>query len=59
MGLARPAAILLVILMVSDVAENTWVIHKYGGEAWMVINQWIFLIFVLLTIGFVWRATPE
>jgi hypothetical protein len=55
----KPAAIMLVILMVSDAGHNTWVIHKHGGEGWMVINQWIFLTFVLLTVGFVWRGTPK
>jgi hypothetical protein len=53
----KHAAIMLVILMVSDVANNTWVILKYAGEGWMVASQWIFLAFVLITIGFVWRAT--
>ena len=55
----KPAVITLVILMVSDVANNTWVMLKYGGEGWMVASQWIFLAFVLITIGFVWRATSE
>jgi hypothetical protein len=55
----RPAVILLVILIVSDVAHNTWVILNYGGEVWMVAAQWIFLAFVLTTIVFVWRATSE
>jgi hypothetical protein len=55
----RPAVIMLVILIVSDVAHNTWVILKYGGEGWMVADQWIFLAFVLATIVFVWRATAE
>jgi hypothetical protein len=53
----KPAAIMLMILMASDVANNTWVILKYGGEVWMVASQWIFLVFILITIGFVWRAT--
>lgn len=51
------AAIMLMILMASDVANNTWVVLKYGGESWMVASQWIFLVFVLTTISFVWRAT--
>jgi hypothetical protein len=55
----KPAVIMLVILMVSDVAHNTWVILRYGGEVWMVAAQWIFLVFVLTTIGFVWRASYE
>jgi hypothetical protein len=55
----KPAVIMLVILMVSDVAHNTWVILRYGGEVWMVAAQWIFLAFVLTTIGFVWRASYE
>jgi len=49
---------MLVILMVSDAAQNTWIIHRYGGKGWMVTDQWIFLIFVLFTISFVWRAAP-
>jgi hypothetical protein len=55
----RPAVIMLVILIVSDVAHNTWVILKYSGEGWMVADQWIFLAFVLTTIVFVWRAASE
>ena len=55
----RPAVIMLVILMASDVANNTWVILRYGGEVWKVAAQWIFLAFVLTTIDFVWRATYE
>jgi len=55
----KPAAIMLVILMVSDVAHNTWAIRKYGGEVGGVINQSIFLIFILLTISFVWRAAQS
>ncbi|HTV83141.1 MAG TPA: hypothetical protein VME18_10855 [Acidobacteriaceae bacterium] len=54
----QPAALMLVILMVSDAAQNTWIIHRYGGKGWMVTDQWIFLIFVLFTISFVWRAAP-
>jgi hypothetical protein len=55
----KAAVIMLVILMVSDVANNTWVILKYGGQGWMVACQWIFLTFVVMTISFVWRATSE
>jgi hypothetical protein len=47
---------MLLILMTIDVANNTWVLLKYGGEVWMVASQWIFLVFVL-TVDFVWRAT--
>ena len=55
----KPAAIILVILMVSDVVHNTWVIHRYGGEGRMVLNQWIFLTFVLLTVVLVRRGAPK
>jgi hypothetical protein len=53
----KPAAIMLIILMACDVVNNTWVVLKYGGEGWMVAGQWVFLVFILTTIGFVWRAT--
>jgi hypothetical protein len=53
----RPAIIMLVILIVSDVAHDTWVILKFGGAGWMVADQWIFLGLVLTTIAFVWRAS--
>lgn len=49
---------LLLVLMVSDVVHNTWVIHIYGGIIWMVADQWVFLIFVLATARMIWRASP-
>lgn len=29
----KPAAVMLVVLMVGDVSHNTWAILKYGGRS--------------------------
>ena len=53
----RAGAVLLVLLMTTDVAHNTWFVHVHGGVAWMVADQWAFLVFVLATMPTIWRAT--
>ncbi len=53
----RSGVLSLSLLMLSDVIHNTWVIHAYGGVTWMVADQWIFLIFVLVTARTLWRAS--
>jgi hypothetical protein len=49
--LVRPRAgvLCLILLMLSDVAHNTWFVWVHGGAGWMVLDQWVFLIFVLVT----------
>jgi hypothetical protein len=49
----------LMLLMLSDVIHNTWVIHVYGGIVWMVGDQWLFLIFVFATARTFWKATQK
>ena len=52
----RVGVVLLLVLMFSDVIHNTWIIGVYGGVSWMVVDQWLFLIFVSVTTRIVWRA---
>jgi hypothetical protein len=36
----KPAAIMLIVLMASDVVNNTWVVLKYGGRVgWWQANE--------------------
>lgn len=55
----RSGTVLLTVLMLCDVVHNTWIIHVYGGIAWMVIDQWIFLAFVLATVRIIWTDTRK
>jgi hypothetical protein len=45
----KPAAIMLIILMASDVVNNTWVVLKYGGRVGCG-RPMVFLVFILTTI---------
>lgn len=58
---ARPrlGITLLMLLMLSDVIHNTWIIYVYGGVVWMVADQWVFLIFVLATAQTLWNAAQK
>jgi hypothetical protein len=49
----------LLLLMVTDVTHNTWVVHVYGGIVWMVADQWLFLIFVFATARIFWNAASK
>jgi glucose dehydrogenase len=62
---ARPRVGLLFTLAIitTDVAHNTWMMQQSTAPNWwnwMYVLQVIFLVFVLLSIPFAWRATqPE
>ncbi len=51
--LPRAGTVLLLLLMLTDVLHNTWVVKVYGGVLWMVADQWLFLFFVLATASIV------
>ncbi len=51
--LPRAGTVLLLLLMLTDVLHNTWVVKVYGGVLWMVADQWLFLLFVLATASIV------
>ena len=40
--LPRAGTVLLLLLMLTDVLHNTWVVKVYGGVVWMVADQWLF-----------------
>ena len=52
------AIVLLLLLMVSDVAHNTWAILTHGFVVWMVADQYLFLAFLLATAPLVWKNLP-
>jgi hypothetical protein len=58
----KPRAGLLLTLAIigSDVAHNTWLMHRSPAPNWlnwMYVLQVLFLVFVLLTISHAWRTT--
>ena len=55
----RAGTILLLVLMLSDVVHNTWIINRYGGVSWMVADQWLFFIFVLATAQIICKSARQ
>lgn len=56
----RVGLLLTVAIIVSDVAHNTWVMLHSAPEswiAWMYYDQVAFLLFVLISVPFVWQGT--
>ena len=45
--------------MRGDVIHNSWIVSRYGGIAWMVMDQWLFLSFVLATVRVVGDTHPD
>ena len=52
----RSGVLLTAIIMLTDVAQNSWALMTRGGPAGSVILQAIFLGYVLGTAPQVWRA---
>jgi hypothetical protein len=50
----RPGVSLTLAIMVTDAADNAWIIATYGGAAWAVAAQAPFLAFVLATMRLAW-----
>lgn len=54
----RIGLILTFLIIFSDVIHNTWITLKVGRDLlnYMYISQFLFLVFVLCTIKFPWKA---
>ncbi|MDC4836581.1 hypothetical protein NQ855_17545 [Acinetobacter baumannii] len=54
----RIGLILTFLIIFSDVIHNTWITLKVGRDLlnYMYISQFLFLVFVVCTIKFPWRA---
>ena len=55
----RLGTVLLALLMLADVVLNTGVVVTCGGIVWMVFDQWIFFVFVVVTLPLIWRSTDS
>ncbi|AMO40617.1 hypothetical protein A0J50_08110 [Acinetobacter sp. DUT-2] len=54
----RIGLILTFLIIFSDVIHNTWITLKVGRDLfnYMYISQFLFLVFVVCTIKFPWKA---
>ena len=53
----RLGCALLVALMAADVTLNIWLASFRPMVVWQIVDQGVFLVFILATVRYVWRGS--